>query len=288
MLHELGHALPALVFTKGVVSIYIGVPEQENIDPDRKLGRLHFWFAKSPLKWLGGYCVHGVTGSRWKTTVILLNGALFTFAIALAATYAVFFLDLHGFIKTLLMLLTVQAGIQIMTNLVPSRRRVLLPGGRYTYNDGEQLRRVWFPRARLDDWTLGVQAVQRDEFGAAWTYFKHLLDQGWRWDDLLRYSTFTLVKLDRHSEVWGLYETHRANYPSKASDLFTLAYVLSKLDRNEEAIEWYRNGLVLEPEHSVALSNLGYSLGFTGPAWGSDRTAKRGHQSGRGHGLRLE
>jgi len=76
-IHEMGHAIPSLLYTKGIVTIYVG----SYGDPDKSIhftvGRLKVYFKYNPLLWDSGLCVPGQGDiSITKNMVIILMGPL--------------------------------------------------------------------------------------------------------------------------------------------------------------------------------------------------------------------
>ncbi|SEO00261.1 hypothetical protein SAMN05216436_12835 [bacterium A37T11] len=62
VIHELGHAVPAIFLTKEKVAIYIGSFGDPNKSLHVNIGLLEVWFKYSPFLWGRGLCVMPV---RW-------------------------------------------------------------------------------------------------------------------------------------------------------------------------------------------------------------------------------
>jgi len=62
-IHEMGHAIPSLLYTKGIVTIYVG----SYGDPDKSIhftvGRLKVYFKYNPLLWDSGLCGYNTNGT---------------------------------------------------------------------------------------------------------------------------------------------------------------------------------------------------------------------------------
>ncbi|HRH37145.1 MAG TPA: hypothetical protein PK760_02295, partial [Flavobacteriales bacterium] len=174
LLHELGHAIPALLFTRGPVSVVIGVPKNLPKDPLFRLLRLRVWISRNPLLWLGGYCSHELTRTRWEEVIIVLNGVVFSALIAVLSTYLSFVFELHGFVRTLLILLTTSTVLDIFLNLVPSGKPVKLPDGRNTFNDGELIRRL-LTKASDRSWSSAIRLSSSGKHAEAWEIYERAL-----------------------------------------------------------------------------------------------------------------
>ena len=57
-IHEMGHGIPALLFTKEKVKLFIGNYGQKEKAANLTLGRLEIYFKYNPLMWNSGLCVH--------------------------------------------------------------------------------------------------------------------------------------------------------------------------------------------------------------------------------------
>jgi len=101
LIHELGHAVPALMFTNEKVSIFLGSYGDISKCKCFKIGkRLYFYFRLNPLKWNFGMVKHAsVSSSFLKSLLILLLGPLSSFIIASTALWIAFSFNLHGAIK---------------------------------------------------------------------------------------------------------------------------------------------------------------------------------------------
>lgn len=119
LLHEVGHALPALWFTRTPVILYLGSYSR----PDRawqiKLGRLEVYLRRHPL-WLKGMCRHSTQGlSTAQQVGIVLGGVLVSLLATMLLFYAALHFDLHGALKLLLFFLLIFSVADFVGNLVP-------------------------------------------------------------------------------------------------------------------------------------------------------------------------
>ena len=120
LLHELGHAVPALLFTRAKVTIYLGSYGDSVHSWRMQVGLLEIYWKKWSLYWSGGLCV---PSSQDMTTaqqaIMLMGGVGVTFAVATLGFYGALVFDLHGSVKLLMFMLTVFAAVTLVTNLVP-------------------------------------------------------------------------------------------------------------------------------------------------------------------------
>jgi len=122
LLHELGHAVPALLFTKSGVTMYIGAYEESTNMWRIQIGSLEVYVKRS-LLWRKGLCVYAGSGlSKAQRCIIILGGVLVSVLMAAVGFYGALAINLHGSVKLFMFLLFICATFSIVTNLVPSRR----------------------------------------------------------------------------------------------------------------------------------------------------------------------
>ncbi|GAB3730916.1 hypothetical protein GCM10027594_12960 [Hymenobacter agri] len=120
LLHELGHAVPALLFTRAKVTVYLGSYGDRDHSWRVQIGLLEFYWKKWSLNWSGGMCVpssQNMTSAQ--RVIMILGGVGVTFVIAAIGFYGALVLDLHGSIKLFMFLLVIFATVTLVTNLVP-------------------------------------------------------------------------------------------------------------------------------------------------------------------------
>ena len=122
LLHELGHALPALIFTRANVEIYIGSSGEQDNSWRIRVGMLELYL-KRRFPWTTGLCVSNLNGlPRAQQILVVMGGVTVTVVVAVAGFWAALAFDLHGSIKLLLSLLVVFSLITLVTNLLPVER----------------------------------------------------------------------------------------------------------------------------------------------------------------------
>ena len=134
LLHELGHALPALFFTKRPVIIYIG-SYGDDIGPKFRIGKLTIRI-KPRLSYLraGGLSTYEAIPSTAKNYTILLGGPLVTLAITAVLMPVVFNSDFHGPLKIMVVILLGCTMLNLIGNLYPRK----LEPDTTLYSDGKQ------------------------------------------------------------------------------------------------------------------------------------------------------
>ncbi|MDB5269373.1 MAG: hypothetical protein JWP58_2413 [Hymenobacter sp.] len=136
LLHELGHAVPALLFTRAKVMVYLGSYGNSADSWRMQVGKLEIYVKKGSVFWFGGCCMPNSSDmTNAQQVIMLLGGVMVTLAVAVAGFCGALMFDLHGSIKLFMFLLTIFAAVTLVANLIPREH-----GGMAT--DGLLLKRL--------------------------------------------------------------------------------------------------------------------------------------------------
>ncbi|WP_147323462.1 zinc metalloprotease [Chitinophaga silvatica] len=136
--HELGHALPALKYSRMPVIIYIGSWGDPNGCIYLSSRNLDIYIKRNPLAWFRGLCMFDPEYLTLKQHIILvLAGPIFSFLVAGVATTIAILFDMHGSLKLISGLFLLSAIIDLFHNLYP--RTIILSDYRIIRTDGRIL-----------------------------------------------------------------------------------------------------------------------------------------------------
>ena len=152
IVHEFGHALPALLFTKGKVKIIIGVSkDKDNHSINIITDRLETHIKINPFTWLRGYCSFDWEGlSKWQSFFILANGSVLTFITAIFFCFFMYIIDLESQIFLFSLAFFIASLISLFTNLIPSDKPFYYNGIKM-YNDGYLIKTYVFKKTSYHD-----------------------------------------------------------------------------------------------------------------------------------------
>ncbi|MEM9820487.1 MAG: M50 family metallopeptidase [Bacteroidota bacterium] len=150
LFHELGHAIPALLFTDEKVTIYVGAYEAVEAGWNFSFGRLRGNIMFNPLMWNGGLTQHSGTTSFWKTLLIILGGPIASMIIALPLIYLMLLFPSVKIVQFLAGLYITSAVLDLISNLIPSSKPTTMKEGQVVYNDGFALLALILTRNQLE------------------------------------------------------------------------------------------------------------------------------------------
>lgn len=260
-LHEVGHAIPSLIFTKEKVSIYLGTYGDD--EKSRKINlsnRLAIHFLLNPLTWRRGMVRSNTSSLKLsKQFTVILLGPLMSLIIAGIALWITFSFNLHGSLKVFAMVLSISALIDLR-NIYPSKKAIILADGSQTYCDGYQLLRLLKSRKEKADYFAACDLYEAQNYREAIKLFEKVRDE-WISPDMLS------VVIRAYSEL-GEYKMAKAFYSRFIyqldfildSDLScNIGYTLSQLNEHEQAMDFYNRSIALNENNIFSICNRGFT-----------------------------
>ena len=142
LIHELGHAIPSLFFTKEEVIICVGSYENLTKSQGIQFGRLKVFFTLNLFNWNSGLCLHKGVTSFFQKFLIILGGPLASLLIGLLMIFGI----RNGWVQESLvvvpMFLLVSALWDFISNILPHSQPLVTHNGNVVYNDGYQLKQL--------------------------------------------------------------------------------------------------------------------------------------------------
>jgi len=139
-IHEMGHAIPALLFTKEEVIICVGSYENLNKSKGIKLGRLTIFFTWNIFNWNSGLCLHQGVPTFLQQLLIIVGGPMASLLTALGLIVLIS----NGWIAesflVVIMFLLVSSFWDFISNIIPNVQPLVTHNGNIVYNDGYQLK----------------------------------------------------------------------------------------------------------------------------------------------------
>jgi len=139
LIHELGHAIPSLLFTKEEVIICVGSYENLNKSRGIKLGRLKAFFTLNAFNWNSGLCLHKGVTTFLQRFLIIIGGPLASLLVGLSLIYIIKSGRIEETYIVVFVFLLVSALWDFISNIIPQSKPLVTHNGNIVYNDGYQL-----------------------------------------------------------------------------------------------------------------------------------------------------
>lgn len=267
--HELGHAIPAMIFTDDKVTIFLG--SYGDIEKSRNIklnGRLDIYIVLNPRKWRGGMVYHhGHNLATFKRLIITSFGPLLSLILTSIALWVIFAFDFNGFLKLFFVIFFFSALFDLR-NLYPSKTPILLNDGAYTYCDGFQILRLLKYSKQRDKMSLAYDFYNKGGYGEAIKLFE-TLSIDLVTNDILA-TIINAFNCNKNYQGAKEYYTKIINAPNANKEipnsdiLCNIGVVESNLGNDELALNYYNASLQLNSNNIYSLCNRGYTYNLFG------------------------
>lgn len=257
--HELGHALPALLWTQNKpVKMYLGSYGVEDSAWRIAVGRLNIFVHKAVLRSIRGLVDYDhVQVSTKKFVFLVLNGPLFSMLVAgTALSLGIVFKLGFGFLIAF-GTWALTAVVQSVKDLVPNRRPIHRENGEPTYNDGELIR----TSLRFLKQPEGMQAALKlywdQQYGEALTNFDRLWKEGERSQMLFQCLLDCCRQLENFSQGAKWANRYHEVHDLSAEELAQTGYFYLENKDYQKGMRDLNNALAENPDLPSALMNRG-------------------------------
>ncbi|NMH28862.1 tetratricopeptide repeat protein [Flavobacterium silvaticum] len=263
-IHELGHAVPALLLTRQKVTVYLG--SYGNTEASRKIsiGNIDFWFNYKTI-WKKGLCSPTATGIPIRHILIYtLGGPLSVFfsgVFLLSACIVWNWGDTATLITVIFFIMAVFDGLY---NLIPNSNKIQLANGSYVHNDGTNVRAC----IRLMTYGEGFGKFQKlyaeGDYKGAIAQFEMLPPKIKSKRHTLRQKISCHMQLKQYGQSLPHLRMLESKGGMNPDELTWYGYALFDQGDIENAIGCYEKALDARANHKYALNNLAYCLNLQG------------------------
>lgn len=291
LFHELGHALPGMLFTRQGATIYVGSYGNEKQSFKISLGKLTIWFRYNPLGWKGGLCIlKSADMSVNQQTIFCLGGPLFSFLVAASLFYITFILDLHGSIKLVCAFGLGSTFIDLFGNLIP--RQMELADGSTLNSDGYHFAKIKKLKKFEIEYIAAHEMYDKKEYEKSGILLQRLIDKKLANQDIYARAYTSQMFIKNYNKALLLLKEFESKYQLASDDYFNwgmanwymklkeetslcfqkslrlnpdnvhtlnaVGYVLTTCNKFQEALPYFEKAINLDPQYSYAYNNRGY------------------------------
>ena len=259
LFHELGHAIPAALLTNEKVNVYLG----SYGDPAKSLhfsvGKLSFWIRYNPLTWRGGLCVPTAQAVSFNRQIVyLICGPLASLAVAVVAFYSLFYVDMHGFVKLVIVILTGSAILDFFVNIIPSSRPIQLHNGKIVHNDGRTLQKVLYYKRLPKEYSEALRLYNNKEYEKAAALADELHACYPKQIDFHRIAIAFNIAISRYEKARSYEAEFLKKHTSDSNDLCNSGVLKGFLGQKDESLKAFDESLKLNPSNWYTFNNRGY------------------------------
>jgi len=261
ILHELGHAIPAIILTKQQVSIYIGSYGEREKSINFTIGLLDVWISYKMQFWRNGLCSPSAKNiSINKQVIYILCGPLCAMFLASLFLYFAISFELNDSFMLFGALFFVLSIVDFFGNLVPNDTPITLANGGHTINDGAQLIRLFKYKKFVNEHKGAVQLFNDKEYEKSTELLEYLLESGLREVHIYKMITQAYIQLKNYERARFWKDEYLRKFKLDSDDYSNAGLIFCRLHLNEEALLFFDQSLEINPVNIYSLNNKGFAL----------------------------
>ncbi|MFT5765470.1 MAG: hypothetical protein ACI8VT_001797 [Saprospiraceae bacterium] len=250
-IHELGHAIPALFFTKEEVVIYVGSYGDTDKSIIWKIGRLSILFRYKITDWQLGVCWHGRTPKIIQNFLIILGGPVFSLILGIVSYLLILQYRDHTFLTFLLAALLVSGLLDFVVNMIPRDHPLEMHDGHLVLSDGGQLLYYFKVMNYPPSYFEGLDLLEEYEVDEGVKKLKATIDAGKK--DLSLYRLILEILEDQPEKALAFNDQYFREFKLQSPDFKQLGDLYAKINESSFAIQCYTEAIRLNYKNQSAL-----------------------------------
>ena len=255
--HELGHALPALLFTESDVTVYVGSYGDISKSLFLDYGRLKFYLTFNVFGWNIGMCTHKPTKDFQKDLFIILGGPLMSLAISLFLLNAIRNYGLDEGTIFILAIFMASTFWDFCVNIYPSASPMQMHDGAVVYSDGAQVLGLIQQRKYPESFFQGHQYFEEEKYDEAILQWNKMMAEGYKNDGILDLILDALLKKQDFQAALEHVDEHYYGRKLNSIDLAKLGDIYVGLNNYRESLQYYNESLFLNYRDGSVLNKRG-------------------------------
>jgi len=262
--HEMGHAIPALMFTKKDVTVYVGSYGDVSKSMYLVFGRLKMYLKANIFEWQIGLCTSQGAKKIWQRVLITLGGPIASVLIAIPLFYFMTFLDKDGIPFFACMVFIIAAVIDLIVNLFPMSQALELHDGGTVYNDGMALLALLQESRQPDEYHEIAALFKEKQYEKVVELCDQLIDENPKNRYPYDFMVEALSRAGQYDRILQVFAFQKNYLEFDEEDYFILGKAFKKNDQPEEAMQafekyYFKN--YLNPELINEMSEVELTLG---------------------------
>ena len=236
LVHELGHAIPSLLFTKKEVTIYVGSHGDINKSWFFRIGRLQAFLSFDIFQAQIGLCTHSRAQSINQNLLIILGGPLASLLFGFLLIALVNYFTFPPLLNFVMYLLLVSAIFDFFTNMIPDKNPSYLYGGTPVYNDGSSFFKLLKESKYPPTYFKAINLYENGKFKRAIHNLHLVLEEGIH--DKIVYNQLikTYFEDQQYEKTLNIYNSMLTKHQLNAEEYQILAETYWELENYEKVI----------------------------------------------------
>jgi tetratricopeptide (TPR) repeat protein len=265
-IHELGHAIPFVVFTKSAVHIFIGVDPNVNTSAGISLGRLKLHISANPTNWTNGYCAaNGRLKNITQNIITTIGGPLLSLIFSFVLFIYILHPGVHGLIKVLVLGLLISSLFDFVSTFFgrsmkgPVTIDLLKKLGP---SDADQLTNLFHSKKMAGQYRKAAKLINSGQNFKAELVFESMIKQNLISPFVLKYAAYLFAANAKPVKAIAALNLIIEQFP--ASEDIAYAYTnigllhINYLNDREKGKEIFQIASERLPDNAILLSNLDF------------------------------
>jgi tetratricopeptide (TPR) repeat protein len=259
-IHEMGHAIPALLFTKEPVVVYVGSYGDISNSTTTTFGRLSIIFKFHLRDWQLGLCRHQRAATLWQELLIILGGPLFSLLTAVVAARWLPAYQSEQYIAFAIGIFLTSGILDFFVNIVPNSKPLQMYDGATVHNDGAQFVQLLKTSRYPEVYFEGIQLLNEGREVEGLEKIKAAIEQGVH--DLSVYQLALSILSSNYpvEQVIAFHESYGSFFKLSSADYVFMGKIYQQENLDNKAIRYYSEAIKLEYTNVLALTLRGNLL----------------------------
>lgn len=257
LLHELGRSLPALILSKEKVFIYIGEYDSNNNYKKIILGKLEIQINTNLNFWIRSISFLPNSSLSIKEEIICTIAGLITpISTGIIALYFTYQFKFDGYFKFFLFFLIIASLFDLYQNLKKDNNPKILTGGRKNYNDAYQLKLLFKKLKFTRLFKLAEENFNNKKFEDALILVEKMISIGILIEAIYRLSGYTYYETQQYEKANIIFERFSKKFNLNSEDYNYWSRSVSELGFNDRAFDLIEESLKLDPNNLHSLYSM--------------------------------
>jgi tetratricopeptide (TPR) repeat protein len=242
LFHELGHAIPALIFTKKGVEVYIGSYGDISNTRQVQIGRLKLFFKWKIFDWKIGMCrAEEGMDADWKNVIMILAGPIASLLIAIPLLINLMSLNPNSILFFISVMFIAAAGADFIINMIPFNSSIKMHDGTVAHSDGYALINIIRRKLLPDSYFELEHLYLNKDYDALLKNANAMLANGEQ--ERFIYDFIINVNNDLKNNNAGLlaYKELEQNFKLNDQDYFNIGKLYRQNGNYSEALRYYNH-----------------------------------------------
>ena len=266
LLHELGHAVPRLFWTKDKVAIFVGSLGDSDGSFRLSLGRLKVYITHNPFLWMRGLCQSGERLPVGKAIICMAMGPVVSLLLTVVPFVLLKTIEPDRQQTIILVTFLVVGGMFTYSSAIPRNQLSSTHTGRGIYNDAAQIIRLWKTRQLPPLYGEAVDKLAATDYPAAAEMFEKIIKDGYSTAPLYRAAVAAHFHAGQFERAQALQQLIRERYRTSLEDKIVDGCLLLLQGRYRDAAAQFRALAGLHNNHFLIMNNTGCALIAAGEA----------------------